>query len=88
MEKQGLRDHFFYLRALHEKQAVLAAVPFGPEGGLVILRVPDQAAATEIVAEDPAVISGVFVGEVTPFLPRIASGEPFGSPTALPAGER
>ena len=76
MEKQGLRDHFLYLRTLSERRMVLVAGPLGNVGGLVIVRAPDRRAAAEVVAADPAVKAGIFVGEVEPFSPRIGGRGP------------
>lgn len=76
MENQGLRDHFFYLRGLSEKDVIVVAGPLGADGGLVILRAQDERAAAQVVAADPAVIANLFVGEVKPFSPRIGGTEP------------
>ena len=66
-----MRDHFLYLVKLHERDIVQVAGPLGNDGGLLILRVRDRRAATEIVAADPAVKAGLFVAEIKPFMPRI-----------------
>jgi uncharacterized protein YciI len=83
MEQQGLRDHFYYLRDLHARGTVLLAGPLGDDGGLVLVRARDQAEAERTMATDPAVVSGAFVGDVRPFVPRFASEQPF---VAVPPG--
>ena len=83
MEQQGLRDHFYYLRDLHARGTVLLAGPLGDDGGLVLVRARDQAEAERMMATDPAVVGGLFVGDVRPFVPRFASEQPF---VAVPPG--
>jgi uncharacterized protein YciI len=80
MEKQGLRDHFFYMRDLHARGTILLAGPRGAEGGLIILRAADQAEADRILAADPAVTAGLFVGEALPFVARFTSDGPIAPP--------
>jgi uncharacterized protein YciI len=84
MKDQDLRNHFLYLRDLGQKGAVVVAGPLGDDGGLVILRASNQEAALRMVSADPAVLAGVFVGQVRPFLPRIGGSEPL--LPAVPAG--
>lgn len=76
MKDQDLRGHFFYLSDLNQKGKVMVAGPLGEDGGLVILRAPDQEAAGKMASADPAVLAGVFVSEVRPFTPRIGGHEP------------
>lgn len=70
MKDQGLRDHFYYVRALHERGDIVYAGAMGPDGGLMILHASDQAAADAIVAGDPAVKAGIFTGEARRYTPR------------------
>ena len=77
MEQQGLREHFFYMRDLHARGVILLAGPMGGDGGLVILRATDQAAAERVVADDPAVTAGIFSGRTARFVPRFTSSQPF-----------
>lgn len=81
LQEQDLRAHFFYLRDLGEKATVLVAGPMGENGGLVILSVADESAARQIMTEDPAVIAGIFVGEVEQFVPRIGGTLPLVVPS-------
>jgi uncharacterized protein YciI len=76
MKDQDLRGHFFYLRELSRNGAVMVAGPLGEDGGLVILRASDLEAANKMVSTDPAVLAGVFLGEIKPFLPKFGGHEP------------
>ena len=76
MEKQGLRDHFFYLRALDKDGRIVIAGPVGPDGGLILLLARDQADADHVVAADPAVVAGLFVGKAKRFIPRFVGKAP------------
>ncbi len=70
MSEQGLLDHFYYVRDLHRSGRILVAGPLGDTGGLIVLRVANQSEAEAIIRADPAVVSGKFVGSVTPFVAR------------------
>lgn len=70
MKDQGLRDHFFHVKALHERGDIVYAGPMGPDGGLILIHAADQTAAQAIVAADPAVKAGIFIGEARDFTPR------------------
>lgn len=75
MKDQGLRDHFYYVKALHERGGIVYAGAMGPDGGLIILHAADQAAAEAVIADDPAVKAGIFTGEARRYTPRfIGSG--------------
>jgi uncharacterized protein YciI len=70
MSEQGLLEHFYYMRDLHQRGRIVLAGPLGDDGGLVILRAADQAEADRVISEDPAVTGGKFVGAATPFVAR------------------
>lgn len=70
MEKQELREHFFFMRGLHREGRLVLAGPMGPDGGLVLLWAHDRADADRTVAQDPAVRAGVFTAAVSSFTPR------------------
>lgn len=70
MKDQGLRDHFYYVKALHERGDIVYAGAMGPDGGLMIFHAVDQTAADTVAASDPAVKSGIFTGEVRRYTPR------------------
>lgn len=81
MREQGLRDHFYYMKRLHSEDRIIAAGELGPDGGLVLLRARDQADADGVIAADPAVVAGLFVGEARRFVPRFVGAKPL-SPVA------
>ena len=70
MGEQGLLEHFYYMRDLHERGHIVLAGPLGEDGGLVILRAANQEEADRAIAADPAVREGKFVGTVGPFVAR------------------
>lgn len=70
MKDQGLRDHFYYVKALHEHGDIVYAGAMGPDGGLMLIHAADQTAADAIAANDPAVKTGIFIGEVRRYTPR------------------
>ncbi len=67
-ESQALSNHFNYLKALTEQGTVIFAGPctdmIGP--GIVLLQEPDEAAARQIMQNDPAVKAGLFKTEFHP----------------------
>jgi len=70
MKEQGLRDHFYYVKALHERGDIVYAGAMGPDGGLMILHAADQTAAQTVAANDPAVKTGIFLADVRHYTPR------------------
>lgn len=76
MDKQGLRDHFYYWKSLDESGKVAVAGPVGADGGLVLLRVGSQEEADAIIAQDPAFKEEIFVGDARPFVPRFVGKTP------------
>jgi uncharacterized protein YciI len=52
----------------------------GADGGLAIVLAADIEEARAVLAADPAVVSGIFVGELRQWRPRFRSDDP------LPAG--
>jgi len=70
MKDQGLRDHFYYVKALHESGAIVYAGAMGPDGGLILIHAADQAAAEAVMTNDPAVKTGIFTGEARRYTPR------------------
>jgi len=60
LSQQPLREHVDYLLALHETGQLEMGGPYADgSGGLVILSVADVAEAERLVADDPAVVSGI-----------------------------
>jgi uncharacterized protein YciI len=70
LKEQPLGDHGKYMLSLYTKGALKSAGPFTDDaGGAVVLEVSGDAEAKAIVADDPAVKSGVFQSEVHPWAP-------------------
>jgi len=71
LEKQNLREHAGYMKALLDKKILVMAGPFGEiPGGMVLLQAKNLLAAKEIAQQDPAVINKVFTVEVFTWTPR------------------
>lgn len=70
MRDQGLRDHFFYIKALDDAGRIVIAGPVGDDAGLFLVRAKDQADADAVVSNDPAIKVGIFTGAARPFVPR------------------
>ena len=68
MAEQPLREHGKYMLSLYSRGELKIAGPFSDEtGGAVVLNVASDADAKNIVAKDPAVVTGVFVYELHPW---------------------
>jgi uncharacterized protein YciI len=81
MREQGLAPHGRYMTELLAGGKLYAGGGFGDsEGGMMIVRAsgPDEAKA--IVAADPAVTSGIFVGHIERWVPRFRAAEPLPLP--------
>src|SRR5215470_12756998 len=66
--EQPLKEHGKYMLSLYIKGSMKLAGPLTDNaGGAVLLEVSDEAEAKAIVANDPAVKSGVFVFEMHPW---------------------
>ena len=66
--EQPLEEHGKYMLSLYIKGSMKLAGPLTDNaGGAVLLEVSDEAEAKAIVANDPAVKSGVFVFEMHPW---------------------
>jgi uncharacterized protein YciI len=65
---QPLKEHGKYMLSLYIKGAMKLAGPLTDDaGGAVLLEVSDETEAKAIVANDPAVKSGIFVYEMHPW---------------------
>jgi len=72
MNHQALGPHAAYWTRLAREGRAIGAGPFTDmDGGIAMINAADRAEAEAIVAADPAVTSGVFVGEVHGWSPRI-----------------
>jgi uncharacterized protein len=70
--EQALGPHRAYAQALFEAGRLVFAGPFLDDGGgVAVLNVRDRAEAERTLAADPAVASGVLVGEVRPCFPVV-----------------
>src|ERR1044071_1638859 len=66
--EQPLKEHGKYMLSLYVKGSMKLAGPLTDDaGGAVLLEVSNEAEAKEIVMNDPAVKSGVFVYEMHPW---------------------
>jgi len=66
--EQPLKEHGTYMLALYKQGWMKLAGPLKDNaGGAVVLEVADESQAKAIVAEDPAVKSGVFICEMHPW---------------------
>ena len=66
--EQPLKEHGKYMLGLYVKGSMKFAGPLTDNaGGAVVLDVVDESQAKAIVAEDPAIKSGVFVYEMHPW---------------------
>ena len=78
MQEQKLGGHVTYMKSLLEDRTIVAAGPFpGENGGMAVIRATDKAQAQAILARDPAVVDGIFTGQVRAWLPV------FGSPAEI-----
>lgn len=77
MTQQKLAPHAAYIRSLTERGQVVAGGPWlDTDGGMAIVRAADAEAARAILANDPAITSGVFTAEIRTWSPLIDSGKP------------
>jgi uncharacterized protein YciI len=65
-EQARVGEHFHYLQAqLSEGRLILAGrTQERPYRGLAIIEVADRGSAEEFLAKDPAIVAGVFTGDV------------------------
>lgn len=67
--EQNLRAHGGYMKQLYDAGQLTHGGPFTDNsGGLSIIRADDLEAAQAILAADPAIIDGVFVATLHPWL--------------------
>jgi uncharacterized protein YciI len=85
MQAQALGPHAAYMTQLFEQGRLFAAGPFLEadgslsDGGVAIVRAANLEEAQRIQAEDPAVTSGLFVGEVERWSARFRTDDPLPS---------
>lgn len=76
MSEQGLLEHGQYWAGLFKADRVFSAGRMGADGGLVLFHARDLAEAEAVLAADPAIAAGIFVGDARPYAPRFLSKEP------------
>ncbi len=76
MEKQNIREHAVYMKKLFDSGIIHVAGPFGPKGGLVLFYAANQSEADAIMANDPAVKTGLFTGAVNRYQPPFLNPSP------------
>ena len=68
VSEQPLKEHGEYMLSLYVRGSMKLAGPLADNaGGAVVLEVADQPEAKAMVAQDPAVKSGIFVYEMHPW---------------------
>jgi len=74
-EREVMSRHFHYLQGLLEQgRLVLAGPSLGPVFGISVFEADDLEHARRIVADDPAVSSGLQTAEVSPFRVSLLRG--------------
>ncbi|HEX3888368.1 MAG TPA: YciI family protein [Phenylobacterium sp.] len=78
MGKQAaMARHGAYMKRLFDEGRSFAAGPISDApGGIVILRAASREEAAGLMARDPSITSGMFVGEVLPWSPVFRSDKP------------
>ncbi|MGE0044214.1 MAG: YciI family protein [Hyphomonadaceae bacterium] len=82
MERQALGPHAHYYADLLADGRLVAGGRFvESETGMAILRLRTRAEAEAILAADPAIVSGVFAGELSEWRPRFQTSDPLPPPS-------
>jgi uncharacterized protein len=75
MKQQGLGPHGAYMQSLLDGGHLFAAGGFSDDdGGMAIITAADLDEARKLLSADPAVSSGIFVGDVEAWRPRFRAG--------------
>jgi len=71
-------EHFTRLQRLHAEGVMILVGPtLGPVNtGIAVFEAPDEEAARRLMAEDPAIASGIAEGELRPFRVSLLRGRP------------
>lgn len=78
--QQALGPHAAYIKRLLDEGVLFAGGPYGDnEGGMAIFWATDMDQAKAVVAADPAVTAGIFVGELRGWTPLFDSKRPLAS---------
>jgi uncharacterized protein YciI len=77
MRQQGLGPHAAYMQRLLDARRLFAGGGFADDdGGMAIVTAANIEEARTLIAADPAVVSGVFIGEVEHWRPRFRAEGP------------
>ena len=77
MRRQDLRAHAAYHAQLLREGRIFAGGGYvGRDGGLAIVRAADRTEAEAMLAADPAIVNGVFAGEIRQWQPRFHGPQP------------
>jgi uncharacterized protein YciI len=84
--EQPLEGHAEFQAGLAERDILVMSGPLlDRDGGISIIRAADPAIARALIADDPALVNGVFAADVAPFLVAFSALPGFGRP-AGPGG--
>ena len=87
LKDQGLGPHVGYMTKLRDAHRLFAAGPFpdsdGDKIGMVIVKAASLDEAKDIMAHDPAMIAGIFTGQVQHWMNAFEAGQ---APSAFLAG--
>lgn len=87
-EAEATQAHFAYLQAARDAGVVLGAgrtlTTDESTFGIVIFRAPDEAAARELMENDPAVAAGVMRAELFPFRVALWAARADAPPAPVP----
>ncbi len=76
-KQSAMGQHGAYMKRLFDEGASFAAGPTtDAPGGIVILHAASLEAAARLLAQDPSITSGMFVGEIHPWAPAYRSDKP------------
>lgn len=76
MAKQRVGKHYAYMQSLRDTHRLFLAGPLDDtNGGLIVVRAESLDDAKSVMAHDPAIIAGVFVGDVHGWDAALDSGK-------------
>lgn len=76
MAKQSLGQHLAYMKSLRDTHKLFLAGPLSDtNGGLILLRAKSVDEAKDIMAYDPAIMAGIFAGQVHGWNAAVDSGK-------------
>jgi uncharacterized protein YciI len=76
MAKQALGKHYAYMLSLRDTHRLFLAGPLNDaNGGMILLRAKSVDEAKSVMAHDPAITAGVFVGDIHGWDAAVDSGK-------------